>query len=391
MLSFENLKILSSSNQSSEKAKIISAFLETNYLRNGEDLYKINTDNLTLECIDRSRSDNIILKEIQDIYLNSDKKLSSEQKMILQTKDFTSYAKLSNINTIKGIIQNINELLFKDLDTQTTDKIHFKNGYIKISTGKLYKRTKTVKDFINRDYKKSTQQDRDFINKVYSQIYPIEDERNYILSTIGSAITGESKKDRTSLFLLGQSSGGKSLLMQTLNKAFSNTYVKEFGSDTFSKTNPNRNKILNEFLKLSDIRIVWVNEVSSKIDDSLFKSFIEGYVKTISLYKDGFNDIEHNSKVILTSNELPNIKIDSAVSSRIVSHTHRSFFTSDDSEIDESKYIYKRNNNLISEINNDTYKNAVVDIILHHASLYLKNGLGKIPESMIISKNEIIS
>ena len=67
---------------------------------------------------------------------------------------------------------------------------------------------------------------------------------------------------------------------------------------------------------------MWVNEVSSKIDDSLFKSFIEalGYVKTISLYKDGFNDIEHNSKVILTSNELPNIKIDSAVSSRIVSH-----------------------------------------------------------------------
>ena len=172
--------------------------------------------------------------------------------MILQTKDLTAYAKLSNINTIKGIIQNINELLFKDLDTQTTDKIHFKNGYIKISTGKLYKRTKTVKDFINRDYKKSTQQDRDFINKVYSQIYPIEDERNYILSTIGSAITGESKKDRTSLFLLGQSSGGKSLLMQTLNKAFSNTYVKEFGSDTFSKTNPNRNKILNEFIRYSD-------------------------------------------------------------------------------------------------------------------------------------------
>ena len=67
MLSFENLKILSSSNQSSEKAKIISALLETNYLRNGEDLYKINTDNLTVECIDRSRSDNIILKEIQDI------------------------------------------------------------------------------------------------------------------------------------------------------------------------------------------------------------------------------------------------------------------------------------------------------------------------------------
>jgi len=390
-LTFENLKILSSSNQSSEKAKILADALEPNYMRNGEDLYKINTENLTLEQIDRCRSENVILKEIQDIYLNSDKKLTNEQKMILQTKEFMAYSKLSNSNTIKSIIANIDELLFKDLDNNNNDKIHFKNGYLKISTGKLYKRTKAVKDFINRDYKKSTQQDRDFINKVYAQIYPLEDERNYILSTIGSAITGESKKDRTSLFLIGQSSAGKSLLMQTLNKAFSNTYVKEFGSDTFSKTNPNRNKILNEFLKLSNIRIVWVNEVSSKIDDSLFKSFIEGFVKTISLYKDGFNDIEHSSKIILTSNELPNIKIDSAVSSRIVSHTHRSFFTLNDSELDESKYIYKRNNNLISEINNDNYKNAIVDIILQHSLLYLQNGLGKIPESMIISKNEIIS
>ena len=40
-LTFENLKILSSSNQSSEKAKIISALLETNYLRNGEDLIRL--------------------------------------------------------------------------------------------------------------------------------------------------------------------------------------------------------------------------------------------------------------------------------------------------------------------------------------------------------------
>ncbi len=44
--------------------------------------------------------------------------------------------------------------------------------------------------------------------------------RKQILSTISSAITGESKKDRSSLFLLGKSSAGKSLLMQTLNRRF---------------------------------------------------------------------------------------------------------------------------------------------------------------------------
>ena len=55
------------------------------------------------------------------------------------------------------------------------------------------------------------------------------------------------------------------------------------------------------------------------IDDSIFKKFCEGICQITSLYKDGFNDIEHLSKVILTSNELPNIRIDTGVSSRIVS------------------------------------------------------------------------
>ena len=391
-LTFENLKILSSSNQASQKAKIIADVLSKNYLRNSDNLYKIH-ENLTLELIDRSRSENVMLKDIQDIYYNSDNKLSNDQKMILQTKDFVSYSKLSNTNTIKGIIQNIDELLFKEIDDNNKDKIHFKNGFLRISNGKLYKRIKATKDFINRDYKKATESDIKYIENIYKQIYPLEDERDYILSTISSSITGESKKERSSLFLLGKSSAGKSLLMQSLNKSFSNTYVKEFSSDTFSKNNKNKDKILNEFLKLQNVRICWVNELSGKLDDSIFKSFCEGTVKTTSLYKDGFNDIEHLSKVILTSNELPNIRIDTGVSSRIVSHNHRSYFTEDDEEIDEDKYIFKRDNNLINTINNnDGYKNAIVDIIIKYALIYLEKGsLGKMPKSMEIDKQNIIS
>ena len=63
-----------------------------------------------------------------------------------------------------------------------------------------------------------------------------------------------------------------------------------------------------------------------------------------------------------------------------------------DLEIDEEKYIFKRNNNLINEIDDsDNYKNAIVDIILKLSSEYLKNGLPKIPQSMLDDKNEILS
>ena len=74
--------------------------------------------------------------------------------------------------------------------------------------------------YIKRYYKKSPKKDRDFIDKINSQIYPKADEKQYILSSISSAISGQSQKNRNALFLLGQSSAGKSLLMMSLNKAF---------------------------------------------------------------------------------------------------------------------------------------------------------------------------
>ena len=85
--------------------------------------------------------------------------------------------------------------------------------------------------------------------------------------------------------------------------------------------------------------------IMGKIDDSLFKFFCEGTIKACSLYKNGFNDIQHISKVVLTSNELPNIRIDTGVSSRIASRTHRSFLTENDDDVDEEKYIFKRDYN----------------------------------------------
>ena len=108
-LTFENLKIISSSNQSSQKAKILVDVISNDYLRNSDELYKINKENMTLELIERSRSQNVIIKVIQDLYFNADEALTEDQKTILKTKDFMNYSKLSNINTIKSIIQNIDE------------------------------------------------------------------------------------------------------------------------------------------------------------------------------------------------------------------------------------------------------------------------------------------
>ena len=111
-LTFENLKILSSSNQSSQKAKILVDVISSEYLRNSDDLYKINKENQTLELVEKSRAQNVIIKVIQDMYFHADEKLSDDQKTILKTKDFMNYSKLISTNYYLKIFMITTQIKF---------------------------------------------------------------------------------------------------------------------------------------------------------------------------------------------------------------------------------------------------------------------------------------
>lgn len=394
MFTSEQLRTLVKSSQSSQRADIYASILKQDFIRFEEDLYKIDHKYQLLEVYPKTRINNILITAISDLLYTSEQHLNDDQLLILRSKEYSGYSKLSNPSNIKSILPLIDERLFNssiDL-VGKKNEIHFRNGFFDVQTGKFKKRKTPTLYYIDRDYKKSSTQERQFMLDVFSKIYPIEEEREYIFNTLSSAFSGDAKCDRTSLFLIGKSSAGKSLLMQSLRSAFSNTYVKEFGSDTFSKSNSNKNKIFNEFLHSKQIRLCWVNELTGKIDDSLFKSFCEGSVHTCSLYKDGLNEIVHNAKVVLTANDLPNIRIDSGTENRIVSHEHRSFFTDDHTEIDESIYIFKKDKKLLDKINrNVKYQNAIVDIVLKYTKEWFSSGLRDIPKSMADNKNDIVS
>ena len=55
MLTYDNLKILSSTNQASVKAKILASVISKEYIRVESDLYRIDERNMTLEAIDREK------------------------------------------------------------------------------------------------------------------------------------------------------------------------------------------------------------------------------------------------------------------------------------------------------------------------------------------------
>jgi len=394
-LTYEDFKKLSDQSEfESDKADVIAKCLKDVVFISDTVMYSIN-ENLTVTMILDKDSENYLLNAISKLMSKSFKMLNEEQKELLSKhcKGFNSVKKNS------GIRQYLPQLycaLAQDIDfDKNKNEIHFNNGFIDVTDLEFKQRVAPnyVSSCIPRDYKKSSKKSKKYIQTIIDQIYPIEDDRETVLSILGSSFSGSVVNDRTSLFLLGKSSAGKSVIMKMLLTAFSDCYVKEFSSDTFEKFNKNANKIFNQFLKSRNVRISWVNELSSsRTDISLFKKFCEGQLQTVSLYKDGINSVVHNSKVVLTSNEMPNLQIDTGVSSRILAYNHISKFVDSLSEVDESKHHYKGDKKLIDKLLvNSDYKNAIIDIILQYTTKYLKDGKVEYSKAFTTAKDDIVN
>jgi len=394
-LTYDDFKKLSDPSEfESDKAEIVAKCLKDSVFITDNTMFIINK-NLTVTPILDKDNENYLLNEISKLMSRSFKLLNEEQRELLSKhcKGFNAVKKNS------GIRQYLPQLycaLVQDIDfDKNKDQIHFNNGYIDVNTLEFKERIAPnyVSSCIPRDYKKSSKRSRQHIQSIIDQIYPVEDDRKTVMMILGSAFSGSVINDRTSLFLLGKSSAGKSVIMKLLLTAFSSCYVKEFSSDTFDKGNKNSNKIFNEFLRSRNIRISWVNELSSsRTDISLFKKFCEGQLQTVSLYKDGINSVIHNSKVILTSNEMPNLQIDTGVSSRILAYNHISKFVDSLSDVDESKYHFKGDKKLMDKIlSNNDYKNAIIDIILQYTTKYIKNGKIKYSKAFTSAKDNIVN
>lgn len=380
-----------------QKAKIISDILiDYIFINTDKEMYAIN-DNLTLTLITKGDHDNYVLTKILELVQKSFIKLTSQEQQLISMIRSKEFKAMTTNGGMKMILPQVYCYIRIDVNIAGhQNHIHFKNGYLDITDKTFYKREKPnyVLDCINRKYKKAKTKNIDYVMNILKQIYPNDENREQIFRVIGCAFSGQIIDERFSLFLLGKTQAGKSVLMKMLHSAFTKSYVMEFQSDFFDKGSKTVNKTLNQFLKSPNIRITWVNELkNSAVDTSFFKKFCEGAMQTTSLYKDGINDVRHNSVAIITANELPNMHQDTAVTSRIKALQHTSFFTEKKEEVDESKHIYSRDNQLSRKIENDTgLLDAVVHIVINYAHKYLNSiyDLNKWPKDFDKAKDEIV-
>jgi len=380
------------------KAKIISKLL-VNYIfinENDSEMYSIN-DNFTLTVVSSKEQDNYVLTKILELVTDSYDKLTEQERKIIELTYKKQFTNMTTNSGMKTILPQVYCYIRMNVNIAgEPNHIHFKNGYLDINDKKFYerKRPNYVLECINRKYKKAKSKNIDYVHNVLKQIYPKDENREQIFRVIGCAFSGQIIDERFSLFLLGKSQAGKSVLMKMLSSAFTKSYVMEFQSDFFDRGSKTVNKTLNQFLKSPNIRISWVNELkNSAVDTSFFKKFCEGAMQTTSLYKDGINDVRHNSVAIITANELPNMHQDTGVKSRIKALKHTSYFTETKADIDESKNIYYRDNQLTRKIGEDKgILDAIVHIVIDYANKYLNGiyNLSEWPEDFDKAKDEIV-
>jgi hypothetical protein len=378
-LSFKDFEVLITSDFPNEKACVIANSLLDVYVivpSESNFITYILQPNLSYTCT-KIDTKGFLIPSITQLLETSFKKLSSDERNEIKEKYSKSYHGIFHEAAVNKYFKEIVQKLIRENIEwdKTLCQIHFNNGYMDLNDLKFKQRqlgVHYITHFIARDYTQSTKEQRSAVLKPVELIYPNKDDRECVLMSIGSALSGLSSKEQDTLFLLGQGSSGKSFIL-TLTEASIGCYFKELKSDTFTSANAKADKILNTFQSNKQIRISWVNEMEdARIDASLFKKFCDGQLTTTVLYKDGSFTVPHYSKAIVTANTMPNIKVDTGVSRRFRGYTHKSNFTDNIAEVDISKNVYIKDKDLLENIIKDNLMDAWFDVLALKCHSWIK-------------------
>ena len=339
--------------------------------------------------------ENILSKTTELIGLSFDNLHVNDQRLIKIDYSKTYKSIFTNADIKKYYEQLLLNLCNDDIQFDTTlCELHFNNGYIDLKTHEFKQRDikkHFISKYINRDYIKSTPANRATVMKLIEKIYPDKKDLECLIHILGSSLSGLTLADQEIVFLLGQGNSGKSTIMKTTSLSIE-CYFKELQSNVFSQGNSKIDKILNSYCNDSQVRISWINEMEGKkIDDTLFKKFCEGELQTTKLFKENQHLVKHYSKCMVTSNEMPNFRVDTGMTKRIKAYTHQSKFVKSANEVNESEHIYLEDSNFLFKMNNETMLNAWIDILAAACKLYIAGQKTVFTDNFKDTKSDILS
>lgn len=260
----------------------------------------------------------------------------------------------------------------KNLDNHPY-KLAFKNGMLDLKT--LQFRDGLLQDdyltkTIPHNYVKKQDNDKDVIDvkKALKKICNWNDAHlDYYLSCFGYAMTGDSNKEQMFWYFRGQTAeNGKSSVLEALEKIMPNYVTK--GTNTFLDKGVELKK---EVPTWKGKRIVWLNELSTKLkDEDIVKSICDGTdFKYNRNYATEAEKVPIEFKLFVVSNNSLNIKGDAGIKRRFKLCQFNAQFQEKTNE-DSFETLQFKKDKAFGDNLCGIYRDALLHLILNYSKKY---------------------
>lgn len=324
-----------------------------------------------------------IQNDLNDMYFKLSNMLTNDEKFIHLRNNVKSYNEIvknllklrrpASKNAIWFEIRNriaISENIF-DLKTNL---IAFTNGVYELDTGIFRQGHKD--DYITMttgyDYDEKITDDRamEFINT----IMPHEDERDFMMRILSTALEGETLQKF--IVFTGSGGNGKDSLIKLLKSTLGNYYYK---ANVGALTQKIKGDLAPNIANMNKKRMVIYNEPESgndgaKIQCSMMKTLTGGdSVEFRNLYSSNMNTILHGTHIMCCNDKPPLSEYNEAITRRILVVPFRILFrTKEQIKAQKLEGEYLREANRFyenSEFMND-YKQSMMTALLKYYKLY---------------------
>jgi len=311
------------------------------------------------------------------------------------TNILSSFSKISTRPNREKIVKDIKEkLLIKNnhniLINYTLDQkrnIHFRNGVLEMEkynpeTNNIMecfrprKKTDYVSGYNDYDFNVDVCKEKiDKVKKIYRQIQPNKENFDYYLTFLAYCLTGDTKYQKCEIGVGYSASNGKSTHTE-IHQISMPFYTMKLDKKTFNEGN---NKNHKQFIELFNkpVRLSYMEELKTdKLDAELFKEFVDGKNLNVEVLYGSCKIHPIQAKLKTSSNFDLDIQNDKGVIRRGLKLNYESKFVYDIDDVNEDKYIYLADEDLIEKFEiDDDLKSAYIIMLLPYVNNYIKNGL----------------
>ena len=329
---------------------------------------------------------------------DKDEALNELKTVIKQVN--TATKNIETTTFIKNILEQIisRSILSKEQQEKLErldNHLNFRNGKLDLKTMEFSERTEAdfVTEYLNYDFQLKV--NKEVKNEVVEVLKKIcnsdDDDYEFITNFLAYCITSETKEQKYLNVVGPSASNGKSTIIKLMEEALS-IYIFKAKKDLFSEAFSKGHKY---FAQTKNKRIVYIEELDKKkVDADLIKDVVDGNKINNEVLFATTEKIDINFKLMFLSNNLMNFDADSGIKRRLIHFEFRNKFVAlQDLEKERINHkigkVFALDNSLVSKFhNNDSYKNALIHILIKKAKQYFDNGL-TIPDKYVEIAKEI--